>query len=110
MTSSEKDEGVMSNEEDEGEGRESDGDHNDGDEEALDSTSEAPKDDHPFIVPKIWTVNDFCRRCRTKFLKPYKIVTKFQTTSQSTSLGCLRSATRGRLRTLACMMPCSQQD
>ena len=66
VMSSKEDEGVMSNEEDEGEGRESDGDNNDSDEdnndsdeEALDSTSGTPEDDHPFILPKIWTINDF---------------------------------------------------
>jgi len=62
--SNEEGEGVMSNEEDEGEERESDRDDNDGDEdnidkEALDSTPGAPGDDRPFIFPKIWTVNDF---------------------------------------------------
>ena len=49
----------MRNEEDEVEERESDGDNNDGDEDALDSPSKAPKDDCPFILPKIWIVNDF---------------------------------------------------
>ena len=39
MMSSEEDEGVMSNDENEGEGRESDGDNNDGDEEAVLSSS-----------------------------------------------------------------------
>ena len=59
VMSNEEDEGVMSNEEDEGEGRESDRDNNDSDEEALDSTPKAPGDDCPFILPKIWTVNEF---------------------------------------------------
>ena len=67
--SSEEDEGVMSNEEDEGEGRESDKDNNDGDEEALDSTSRAPRDDRPFILPKIWTVNDFLSTMSDKVFK-----------------------------------------
>ena len=38
--------------------RESDRDNNDGD-GALESTSGSPGDDHPFILPKIWTINDF---------------------------------------------------
>ena len=64
VMSNEEDEGVISNEEDEGEGRESDRDNNDSDEdncdkEALDSTPGAPGDDCLFILPKIWTVNDF---------------------------------------------------
>ena len=63
------DEGVMSNEEDEGEGRENNRDNNDGDEEALDSTSGAPRDDRPFILPKIWTVNDFLPTMLDKVFK-----------------------------------------
>ena len=76
VMSSKEDEGVMSNEEDEGEGGESDGDNNDSDEdnndsdeEALDSTSGTPEDDHPFILPKIWTVNDFLPTMSDKFFK-----------------------------------------
>ena len=59
VISSEEDKGVMRNEEDEVEERESDGENNDGDEDTLDNTSKAPKDDCPFILPKIWIVNDF---------------------------------------------------
>ena len=64
-----EDEGVASSEEDEGERRENDGDNNVGDEEALDSTSGAPEDDHPFILPKIWTVNDFLPTMLDKVFK-----------------------------------------
>ena len=59
----------MSSEEDEGEGRENNRDNNDGDEEALDSTSGAPRDDRPFILPKIWTVNDFLPTMLDKVFK-----------------------------------------
>ena len=62
----------MSNEEDEedeGKGRESDGDNNDGDKEALDSTPGALGDDYPFILPKIWTVNDFLLTMSDKVFK-----------------------------------------
>ena len=69
VMSSEEDEGVMSNEEDKGEGRESDRDNNDDVEKALDSTSEAPRDDHPFVLPKIWTVNDFLLMMSDKVFK-----------------------------------------
>ena len=74
VMSSEEDEGVISNKEDEGEGRKSDGDKNDNDEdnideEALDSTWGAPGDDHPFILPKIWTVNDFLPMMLEKVFK-----------------------------------------
>ena len=74
VMNSEEDEGVMSNKEDEGEGRESDGDNNDGDkensdEEALDSTLGAPRDDCPFILPKIWTINDFLSMMLEKVFK-----------------------------------------
>ena len=74
MMSSKENEGVMSNKEDEGEGRKSDGDNNDGDEdnsdeEVLDSTSGAPRDDRPFILPKIWTVNDFLPTMLDKVFK-----------------------------------------
>ena len=64
-----EDEGVVSSEEDEGEGRENDGDNNNGDEEALDSTSRAPGDNRPFILPKIWTVNDFLPTMLDKVFK-----------------------------------------
>ena len=74
VMSSKENEGVMSNKEDEGEGRKSDGDNNDGDkdnsdEEVLDSTSGAPRDDCPFILPKIWTVNDFLPTMLDKVFK-----------------------------------------
>ena len=59
----------MNSEEDEGEGKKSDRDNNDGDEEALDRTSGAPRDDHPFILPKIWTVNDFLPMMSYKVFK-----------------------------------------
>ena len=39
--------------------REGDGDENDDDEEALEGTLGSPRDDCAFILPKIWTVNDF---------------------------------------------------
>ena len=59
----EGEEGVVSKGEDkDGEGeeeREGDGDENDDDEEALEGTLGSPRDDRPFILPKIWTVNDF---------------------------------------------------
>ena len=66
---SEEDEGVMRNEEDEVEERESDGDNNDSDKEALDSTSRALGDDLPFILPKIWAVNDFLPTMLDKVFK-----------------------------------------
>ena len=69
VMSSKEDEGVMSNEEDKGEGRESDRDNNDDVEKALDSTSEAPGDDRPFVLPKIWTVNDFLPMMSDKVFK-----------------------------------------
>ena len=54
--------GEGKDEDDEGEKereRESDGDENVGEEEVLESTSGSPRDDHPFILPKKWMVNDF---------------------------------------------------
>ena len=60
---------MMSNKEDDGEGRESDGDNNEGDEEALDSTPGASRDDRPFILPKIWIVNDFLLTMSDKVFK-----------------------------------------
>ena len=74
VMSSKENEGVMSNEEDEREGRKSDGDNNDGDEdnsdeEVLYSTLRAPRDDHPFILPKIWTINDFLTTMSDKVFK-----------------------------------------
>ena len=73
-----QDEGMISDKEDEGEERESHGDNNDGDEEALDSTLGALGDDRPFILPKIWTVNDFLLTMSDKVFKTlrdcYKIL------------------------------------
>ena len=98
-------------EDDEGErGRESDGDENDGEEEVLESTLGSPGDDHPFILPKKWTVNDFLPTMSDKFSTLYVTITKFRTTSQSVYFGSLRSAIQGRQRISACIMPCSQQD
>ena len=57
-----EDEVVSEGEEEDDEGereRESDEDENDGDEEVIESTSGSPGDDHPFILPKEWTVNNF---------------------------------------------------
>ena len=51
-------EGEDEDNKDEGE-RKSDGDENDNDKEVLESTSGGPGDDHPFILPKKWMVNDF---------------------------------------------------
>ena len=47
------------NKDDKEERRESDEDENDGDEEVIESTSGSPGDDHPFILPKEWAVNNF---------------------------------------------------
>ena len=54
--------GEGEDENDEGEEeREDTGDEDNGDEETSDGVSESPGDGHtyPFILPKIWTVNDF---------------------------------------------------
>ena len=80
-------------EDDEGEGeRESDGDENVGDEEVLESTSGSPGDDRPFILPKKWTINDVLPMMLDQVSTLYVTITKFRTTSQSISLGSLRSA------------------
>ena len=59
----EDEEGVVGegkDENDEGEEeREDDGDEDDGDEKTSKRTLGSPGDDHPFILLKIWTVNDF---------------------------------------------------
>ena len=47
------------NKDDKEERRESDEDENDGDEEVIESTLGSPGDDHPFILPKEWMVNNF---------------------------------------------------
>ena len=90
--------------------KESDGDENDSDQEVLESTLGSPRDDRPFILPKNGWLMTFYRRCRTRFSTLYVTITKFRTTSQSVSLGSLRSAIQGRLWMSACMMPCSRQD
>ena len=44
---------------DEEEKRGSDEDKSDSDEKVIESTLGSPRDDHPFIFPKEWTINDF---------------------------------------------------
>ena len=62
--------GEGEDEDDEGEGeRKSDGDENVGDEEVLESTLGSPGDDHSFILPKKWTVNDFLLTMSDKVFK-----------------------------------------
>ena len=58
------------NEDDNGEGgRESDEDENIGEEEVLESNSVSSGDDHTFILPKKWTVNDFLLTMSDKVFK-----------------------------------------
>ena len=58
------------NEDDNGEGgRESDEDENIGEEEVLESNSVSSGDDHTFILPKNWTVNDFLLTMSDKVFK-----------------------------------------
>ena len=95
-------------EDDEKEGRESDGNQSDGDDEVIESTLRSPGDDHPFILPKEWTVNDFLPMMSDKVSKLYMTISKFQTTSQSVSLESLKSVIQGRPQTSACMTPCSR--
>ena len=90
--------------------KESDGDENDSDQDVLESTLGSPRDDRPFILPKNGWLMTFYRRCWTRFSTLYVTITKFRTTSQSVSLGSLRSDIQGRLWMSACMMPCSRQD
>ena len=56
-------------EDDEEEGRESDRDESDGDEEVIESTSRSPGDDHPFILPEEWTINDILPTMLDKVFK-----------------------------------------
>ena len=97
-------------EDDEKEGRESDGNESDGDDEVIESTLRSPGDDHPFILPEEWTVNDIVPMMSNKVFKTLRAVSKFRTTSQSVSLESLRSVIQGRLRMSACMTPCLRQD
>ena len=62
--------GEGEDENDEGEKeREDTGDEDNGDEETSDGVSGSPRDGHthPFILPKIWTVNDFMSIMSAKF-------------------------------------------
>ena len=102
--------GEGEDENDEGEEeREDDGDEDDSDKKTSEGTSGSPEDDCPFILPKIWTVNDFLPTMSAKVFNTlwdrYQILDNI---SQSISLGSLRSAIQGGLRTLAYTMPCSQ--
>ena len=56
-------------EDDEEEGRESNRDESDGDEEVIESTSRSPRDDHPFILPEEWTINDILPTMLDKVFK-----------------------------------------
>ena len=51
------------------EGRESDGDESDSDKEVIESTLGGPRDDHPFILPEEWTINDFLPTMSDKIFK-----------------------------------------
>ena len=102
--------GKGEDENDEGEEeREDDGDEDDSDKKTSEGTSGSPEDDCPFILPKIWTVNDFLPTMSAKVFNTlwdrYQILDNI---SQSVSLGSLRSAIQGGLRTSAYTMPCLQ--
>ena len=66
-------EGSEKKEIDEGdEGEKSDGDEGDADKRTLEvGSSRSPGDGHthPFILPKMWTVNDFLPKMTTNFFK-----------------------------------------
>ena len=63
---------------------------------------------HPFILPAIWTVNDFKPTITTKIFNNLRIITKSLITFQFFYLGSLKSATLERPQTSACMTPCSR--
>ena len=75
-------------------------------------SSGSPADGHtrPFILPKMWTINDFKLTMMTNIFKNLQELFKFRTISQSIFPRSLKSATRGGPRTSACMTPYSRQD
>jgi len=65
----EGEEEVIGEEEGEVKERGSDGDEDDGDEESFEETLGSLGDNHPFLLPKIWTVNDFLPTTSAKVFK-----------------------------------------
>ena len=88
-------------------------DKDEGDERApKGESSRSPADGHtrPFILPKMWTINNFKLTMTANIFKNLQDLFKLRTISQSVFLRSLKSATRGGPRTSACMTPCSRQD
>ena len=78
----------------------------------VEGSSGSPGDGHtcPFILPSIWTVNDFKPMMTTKIFNNFRDRIKSLITFQSVCLESMKSAILGRPWTSACMMPCLRQD
>ena len=63
----------------------------------------------PFILPSIWTVNDFCPMMFDKVFNTLETVTKSLRIFLSIYPENLKSAILGRPQMLACMTPCLLQ-
>ena len=61
-----KSEGEVDGREEKGD---SDGDKDDGDKESYEGTSGSPEGNRPFILPSIWTVNDFLPKVSDRVFK-----------------------------------------
>ena len=72
------------------------------------SSSGSPRDGrtHPFILPAIWTINNFNLMMTTKIFK--NLLDHYQIPKNIPIIcpGNSKSVTLGRPRTLACMTPC----
>ena len=96
-----------------GEEGEDDGDEGEVDGRTLEGASSGSLGDghsHPFILPKMWTVNDFKPTMTANIFKNLRDHYQIPDHIPIHLLGYLRRTTRGRLRMSACTMPCSQQD
>ena len=108
----EVDEGEDEGDEGEEEG-EDDGDEEEVDERTLEGGSlRSPRDGHtrPFILPKMWTVNDFKPTMTANIFKNLRDCYQIPNHIPIHLSGKFEKCYRGRLWTLACMMPCSRQD
>ena len=75
-------------------------------------SSGSPGDGHtrPFILTKMWTVNDFKPTMTANIFKNLRDCYQILDHILIVSLVNLRSVTRGRLWMSACSMPCSLQN
>ena len=95
------------------EGEEDDGDEGDADERTLEVGSLGSLGNghaRPFILPKMWTINDFLPKMTVNIFKNVRDRYQIPDHILICLLGNLRSATQGRWQTSTCTTLCLQWD